>query len=193
MPAREPSRLAARLGDSGVGVARLDAALRPTNMDMYLHLSYYRRRSMISQTAEYALRAVVYLAREQSEGCTTRALANATRVPAGYLSKVIQSLVRAGLVVSQRGLGGGFRLARPATELTAWDVLEAVDPLRRINGCPLGLEAHRQQLCPLHRRLDDAMELVERSFRETSVQELIDVPPRRRAGCAFPCTAAPER
>jgi Rrf2 family protein len=60
-------------------------------------------------------------------------------VPAGYLSKVLQSLGRAQLVNSQRGLHGGFTLARAPSELTVWEVIQAVDPLQRIRSCPLGL------------------------------------------------------
>ena len=63
---------------------------------------------MISQTAEYALRAVVFLSMNVDAAFTTQQIAVATKVPAAYLSKVMQSLVRAGLVRSQRGLGGGF-------------------------------------------------------------------------------------
>ena len=65
---------------------------------------------MISQTAEYALRAIVYLAGQELPQ-TTQQIAATTRVPAGYLSKVLQALARGGLVHSQRGLHGGFTLA----------------------------------------------------------------------------------
>src|SRR4051794_21543855 len=107
---------------------------------------------MISQTAEYALRAVVYLAFHKGEPRTVRQLAEPTQVPEGYLAKVMQGLSRAGLVRSQRGLHGGFTLAVPADELTVYDVVQAVDPIHRIKHCPLGLKGH-VNLCPLHRRL----------------------------------------
>jgi Rrf2 family protein len=110
---------------------------------------------MFSQTAEYALRAVVSLA-DSDQPLTTQQLAALTQVPADYLSKVMQSLGRAGLVESQRGKNGGFKLARPASQMTILDVLNAVDPLPRIHNCPLHLKSHSRQLCPLHQRLDDA-------------------------------------
>ncbi|NUQ01687.1 MAG: Rrf2 family transcriptional regulator, partial [Armatimonadetes bacterium] len=94
---------------------------------------------MISQTAEYALRAIVCLAAQPEGRLTTPQIAGATRVPAGYLSKVLQLLGRAGLVRSQRGLGGGFVLARPAELISVLDVVNAVDPIQRITGCPLEL------------------------------------------------------
>ena len=69
---------------------------------------------MISQTAEYALRAVVCLAESPTAPMINRVIAETTQVPPEYLSKVLQSLQRAGLVNSRRGLHGGFMLAYPA-------------------------------------------------------------------------------
>lgn len=134
--------------------------------------------AMISLTAEYALRAVLHLA-AVSEGhpsLTVGQIAEATHVPPGYLSKVLQSLSRSGLIASQRGLGGGFRLVKPPAEISLYEVIQAVDPMERIRTCPLGLEAHGTTLCPLHRRLDDAMALIETQFRATTIAELLEKP-----------------
>lgn len=147
---------------------------------------------MISQTAEYALRAIVYLA-GQGEAQTTQQIAEATRVPPGYLAKVMQSLARGGLVQSQRGLHGGFTLLRSPEELTVWDVVEAVDPIQRIHTCPLGLEAHGTNLCPLHRRLDDASALVEAAFKRSTVAEMLAEPTGSAPLCEFPASSAPKK
>ena len=138
---------------------------------------------MLSQTAEYALRAVVYLAGQ--ERVTTTELAEAARVPADYLSKVLQVLGRRGIVSSQRGKKGGFRLARPADELTILEVINAVDPVQRIRSCPLRLTAHKGQLCPLHRRLDQAMVMIEQAFGNTTIGELLSDPTPQRALCSI--------
>lgn len=131
---------------------------------------------MISQTAEYALRAVVCLAGEPDRPMTSAQLAEATKVPASYLSKVMQSLVRAGLVKSQRGLHGGFLLGPPITELSVLDVINAVDPFQRIHSCPLDLKSHGTNLCPLHRQLDNAMAHVEMVFSKHTIADLLDDP-----------------
>jgi Rrf2 family protein len=128
---------------------------------------------VISQTAEYALRAVVVLGSQEGRPATTQRIAAETRVPGGYLAKVLQALGRAGLVEAQRGLHGGYVLARPLTELTVLDVVNAVDPLRRIVHCPLGLAAHKGSLCSLHRRLDDGIALIESFFKETTIAQLL--------------------
>ncbi len=145
---------------------------------------------MFSQTTEYALRAVIYLASQSGTARTTQQIAESTRVPTGYLSKVMQGLGRARLVQSQRGLHGGFTLARPAEELTVLDVIQAVDPIQRIRSCPLGLKGHIN-LCPLHRRLDHAMKLVEEALRKSSIAELLAEPERTR-GIPIPLCSWPE-
>jgi Rrf2 family protein len=128
---------------------------------------------MISQTVEYALRAVVTLAQNQGQACTAQKISELTQVPGPYLSKLMQVLVRGGLVRSQRGLHGGFVLNSKPDELTIWDVVDVVEPLKRIRECPLGLSTHGTDLCPLHRRLDRAMESVEQAFRDTAIAELL--------------------
>ena len=128
---------------------------------------------MISQTVEYALRAIVTIAQHEGQPCTARKISEITQVPAAYLSKLMQGLVRGGLVRSQRGLHGGFVLTTSPDELTIWDVVNIVEPVKRITECPLGIHAHGGTLCPLHRRLDSAMETIETMFRETTVAELL--------------------
>lgn len=85
---------------------------------------------MLSRTAEYALRAMVCLAGAGPEKTTAQAIAEATSVPEGYMAKVLNTLARAGLVVSQRGPTGGFALAVEPEELSVLRVIEAVEPGR---------------------------------------------------------------
>jgi Rrf2 family nitric oxide-sensitive transcriptional repressor len=131
---------------------------------------------MFSLTTEYALRVVVFLATLRGTPATTRQIAAATRVPEGYLSKILQNLGRAGLIKAQRGLHGGSTLARNPKELSIYDVVEATGPLPRIKTCPLELPSHGTNLCPLHKRLDDAMAMVERALRDSCVADLLAEP-----------------
>jgi Rrf2 family protein len=128
---------------------------------------------MISQTVEYALRAMVTIAQHAGQACTAQQISELTQVPAPYLSKLMQGLVRAGLARSQRGLHGGFVLAKSPESLTIWEVVDAVDPFKRIHECPLGIQSHGKTLCPLHRRLDQAMAMAEEQFRKTTIGELL--------------------
>ncbi len=146
---------------------------------------------MISQTAEYALRAMMCLASHKGASLTTQEVAAATKVPAGYLSKVLQALGRAGLIRSQRGLHGGSTLARPANEITVLEVVNAVDPVKRIRRCPLGLSAHGNRLCALHRRLDEAACMVEKAFADSTMEELLEPTAGSRRACRGPVLAEP--
>ena len=141
---------------------------------------------MLSQTVEYALRAVVDLAAEAPDARTTDEIAAKTLVPKPYLSKVLQALVRAGLVHSQRGIGGGMTLARAADKITILDVVNSVEPIQRIKVCPLRLASHGVRLCPLHRRLDNALAMMEKAFAETTLAEVLAEPTSSVPLCDFP-------
>jgi Rrf2 family protein len=145
---------------------------------------------VLSQTVEYALRAVVHLASEAPAGRTTDQIAETTLVPRAYLSKVLQALRRGGVIQSQRGIGGGMTLTKPPEQLTILEVVNAVEPIQRIRTCPLGLAAHGVQLCPLHRRLDNALAMMETAFGHSTLAEVLNEPTRSKPLCPFPVAPA---
>ncbi len=130
---------------------------------------------MIPQTAEYALRAAVLLARTPGRALSADEIATTGRVPRRYANKVLQALVRAGFVRSQPGPGGGYRLFIQPEELSILDVIGAVEPIPRIVRCPLGLKTHTE-LCPLHRQLDDGLAAMERAFGGVTIAQLLKQP-----------------
>lgn len=127
---------------------------------------------MLSKTAEYALRTVACLAREVDQPESAENLAMHTKIPRRYLHKVLQDLVRAGLVNSRSGPGGGYVLACSADTVTILDVVNAVSPLERIRHCPLGLESHTS-LCPLHQELDKAYAATEAAFAGVTIGHVL--------------------
>lgn len=136
-----------------------------------------------SQTSEYALRAIVFLADSGGAPQTVAQIAAATRVSPGYLSKVMRALVLAGYVNGQRGLGGGFTLAKSSDDISVLDIVDAVDPIRRINSCPLGLKTHGSNLCSLHRKLDDALASVQQAFSSSSIADILSTPGKSHPLC----------
>lgn len=90
----------------------------------------------ISAKAEYAMRALLTLAADADQRAhTAERLASAQSLPVKFLENILVDLRRGGLVRSQRGADGGYRLARPASEITAADVLRLVDgPLAEVRG-----------------------------------------------------------
>jgi len=110
---------------------------------------------MLSTTAEYALRAMVHLAR-QADGPAVlgRDIAETSRVPANYLSKILLSLKRAGLVAAVRGSGGGYTLKRPASQIHLVEIVELFDHERAHPRCLLDFdqECSDREACTAHDR-----------------------------------------
>ena len=127
---------------------------------------------MLSKTAEYALRAVTCLAANGQQALSADVLAEKTKVPRRYLTRVMQDLAAAGLVDSRSGPGGGYLVARAIGDLTILDVVNAVAPLERITSCPLGLSSHTT-LCPLHSELDKAYAATEAAFAGVTIKRLV--------------------
>lgn len=128
---------------------------------------------MFSKATDYALRAILYLATTPDGPVTAEQIAGVTGVPATYLAKVLHGLSRAKIVNSQRGVAGGFRLALDPDELTLLDIVHAVDPIERIETCPMGNPEHTGGLCPLHECLDQIACQVEDSLRSTTIADLV--------------------
>jgi Rrf2 family transcriptional regulator, nitric oxide-sensitive transcriptional repressor len=127
---------------------------------------------MFSQTVEYALRAMKFLASQDGAAVNNERIAAGAHVPPGYLSKIMRDLVVGQLVLSFRGPRGGFLLARPSAAISILDIVNAVDPIRRIHQCPLGDPSHAN-LCTLHRCLDDTLARVERSLARTTLAHIL--------------------
>ncbi len=92
----------------------------------------------ISAKADYAVRAIVELAAaEGDKPVKAERIATAQEIPLNFLENILGELRHAGLVRSHRGAEGGFRLARPATEVAVADVIRAVEgPLASVRGAP---------------------------------------------------------
>lgn len=144
---------------------------------------------MLSQTAEYALRAMACLAMRPDELVATSTLAQQTKVPPDYLAKVLQLLSNADLIRGRRGVGGGYRLSRPASKIRLLDVINAIDAIRRIETCPLGLSNHGPLLCPVHRRLDQAAAALIEIFGGVTLQDMVSDPSTSRPLCDAAATA----
>lgn len=129
---------------------------------------------VLSDAAEYALRAVVWMAQNPDGTHKVKDIAQGTRAAPGYLVKVLQQLSRAGIVAGQRGSHGGFTLLSNPSDLSALDVVNAVDPIERIRSCPLGISGHGCELCPMHRRVDNAIAAIEQSLAGSTVQEILN-------------------
>ncbi len=114
----------------------------------------------LTRGGEYGIRGVLYLS-QQEEGKVSMlsAIAKAQDVPPRFLAKIFQALAKASIVRSHRGAKGGFSLARPASEVTIRDVIEAVEGPLYLNVCLAGPgECTRDKICPMHAVWGEAQE-----------------------------------
>jgi Rrf2 family protein len=131
----------------------------------------------LTRAADYAMRVMIYLAGLPEGTRVSRGeLADAAECPEQFLSKVLQSLSRAGLVISHRGNTGGFELLPGTAKATVLQVVEAVEGPVRLNVCvnsphPM---CNRQSWCPVHPVWEDAQAAMTQVLRATTIRELAE-------------------
>jgi Rrf2 family protein len=130
---------------------------------------------MLSQTAEYALRGVLYLAEHGGDRpVPVDRIAQNLGIPRNYLSKILHTLGKRNVLTSSRGPHGGFALAVPAERLSLLEVVEPFDELEASGECLLGRErCSEESPCAAHHRWKEVSENVSAFFRDTTVHELI--------------------
>ncbi len=89
----------------------------------------------ITRQADYAVRAVLYLAGKKDERVATSMIAEEQKIPPSFLAKIISQLSIAGLLHTSRGARGGVTLARDARDITLLEVVEAIDGPIQLNEC----------------------------------------------------------
>ncbi|HEY7119454.1 MAG TPA: Rrf2 family transcriptional regulator, partial [Tepidisphaeraceae bacterium] len=129
---------------------------------------------MLTQTTDYALRALVYLAHDPDDGYhQTRDLATTLNVPANYLGKILQLMAHHKIVESQRGMNGGFRLAKLPEQIRLYDVLFALDALPSDPECPLMTGGRQLELCTLHRRFASMTAMYVNFLKSTTLDDVL--------------------
>lgn len=133
------------------------------------------RRRMISRTAQYALRALATIA-EKGEGSSLLAseISQLAHIPHPYLSSILRTAVRAGLLRSARGRGGGFSLMRPADEVSLAEILGPFDPSLAARQCPFGLDCCPDaSSCPVIDYWKPISADFRRMLKSTTLSELV--------------------
>jgi Rrf2 family protein len=107
---------------------------------------------MLSQAVGYAATALGRIAAAGGAPVLIKDVAQDCDIPAAYLAKIVNALARKGIVATQRGIGGGVSLARPASELTVYDLCVALDDPIVLSRCMLGIApCSDERACPAHR------------------------------------------
>jgi len=137
---------------------------------------------MLTRSGTHAVRALVALAElPAGEYRGGQAVAAATGAPANYLGKLLQQLSRRGILESRQGVGGGFRLARDAREISLHDVLEAIEDVGRWSTCMMGkAECSNEHPCAVHFQWAQVRDAYLDLLRRTRIADLVGgngVPP----------------
>ena len=129
---------------------------------------------LLTHAADYAVRVMIHLAAApEEERRSLSALAEATGAPSSFLSKVLQTLSRAGLVLSRRGSDGGFEISSMGRRANLRDVIEAIDGPLFLNTCVGPSEAcERSGTCPAHPVWVKAQDSVTAILEATSITAL---------------------
>ncbi len=130
----------------------------------------------ITRQADYAVRAVLYLARlGNTERAATSTVAEEQRIPPSFLAKIISQLSIAGLLHTSRGARGGVTLARDPRDITLLEVIEAIDGPIQLNEC-VGEDAECtfDGECPLRSVWCDAQEMLVKRLKGTNFHQLLE-------------------
>src|SRR5262252_6754012 len=138
----------------------------------------------ISKLTDYATVILAALAEQPEQVRTATALAEQTRIAAPTVSKLLKQLQRAGLVTSTRGLHGGYQLARPATQISAAAILDALEGPVALTDCSVGHgQCEIEETCRVGRVWQRLNLAIRRALYEVSLAQLagLDAPPARLA------------
>ncbi|WP_181306559.1 Rrf2 family transcriptional regulator [Rufibacter sp. XAAS-G3-1] len=132
---------------------------------------------MLSKTTEYALRAIVYIALHDAKSLRVgiKEIAKELELPTHFMGKILQDLVRKGVIASMKGPGGGFFLHRPAREISILEVVRTIDGLEAFKKCGMGMkECSDTHPCPLHHDIKQYRQQLLSTFSNKSIQDLVD-------------------
>jgi len=128
-----------------------------------------------TRRTDYGIRALVHLANETPKQSNAAGIAAAMKIPKGFLHQVLQDLIRAGLVRSQPGRGGGYALVPPADEISILEIVEALEGPLDQGQCALrGGPCHWEEVCALHRVWSAARQALIDRLGEATLQQIAD-------------------
>jgi len=132
---------------------------------------------ILNKSTRYALYAAMEMARAGDRSVTVGQVARRYRIPAGALAKVFQQLVRSGVANGTRGIGGGYRLARPPARLTILDLISIYEPPRAAGRCVLADRIEKPcddyPACRLRRLFDEVDEVTRSTLQSVTLETLV--------------------
>ncbi|MCX8022549.1 MAG: Rrf2 family transcriptional regulator [Syntrophorhabdaceae bacterium] len=129
----------------------------------------------ITRKADYGVRCVLLLSMDGDKGANVTEIAEKMDIPKPFLAKIVQKLVKAGILKSLRGIKGGFQLAKDPKDISLFDVIEAIDGPPGMNRCAIDKKAcSLSDRCPVHPVWVELRFSVEDTLKNVSFKELIE-------------------
>ena len=128
---------------------------------------------LITRETDYAVRTVLYLARDRDRTSNVTEVAHAMHIPKSFLAKVLQRLVRHHILASMRGVNGGFRLAKKPSEISLLAIMEAIQGPAGINVC--AVDSRRCSLsatCSVHPVWVELRQEFEKRLKKQTIDKL---------------------
>lgn len=134
----------------------------------------FKEKDMLSKSSLYVLKALSILSNLPSgQYLGAQAISSRTGIPANYLGKMLQALTKSGYVISQKGMGGGFRLTEAPDKITLLEIIEAFEQESLLQTCFWGKqECDESQLCPMHDRWKEIVSLTRNTFSDTTLEDI---------------------
>jgi Rrf2 family protein len=129
---------------------------------------------LVTKETDYAVRCILYLARKKGQRTVVDEISTQMLIPKHYLAKILQRLVRAGIVESTRGIGGGYRLLGLPSKLSLLDIMIAIQGAAPINVCALDRRSCQlSSSCSVHPVWVEIRRDVENRLKRETISKLI--------------------
>ena len=129
---------------------------------------------LVTRETDYAVRCVLYLAREKDLVANVTEIAHAMHIPKTFLAKILQRLIRGKIVGSLRGMHGGFKLAKKPTEISLLDIMKAIQGTAGINVCAVdSKKCSMSPSCAVHPVWVDIRKDVEGRLKRETIEMLL--------------------
>jgi Rrf2 family protein len=130
---------------------------------------------MFSKTTEYAIRAVIFLSVKTTPQSLigVNEIAENLNFPPAFLGKVLQDMVRKGLIISVKGPGGGFYLNEKTLDYTILDIVELIEGLGFLDKCGLGINScNLENPCPIHDQYKSVPEKMRKALSYKTINDI---------------------
>jgi Rrf2 family protein len=129
---------------------------------------------LVTRETDYAVRTVLYLAKERNRRASVTEVAHAMHIPKSFLAKILQRLVKSNILISTRGVKGGFELAQKASEISLLSIMEAIQGPAGINLCAVDSKKCKlSATCSVHPVWVAIRKEVERRLKKQTIKELL--------------------